>query len=197
MLRRRGIGATSPIDPSILLEEDDEPRCSCFLKENKPDFSVEDDPETDLEHRFEFVEDHNCQAKTSLTQKYLLDFVTDEQVHRLHNSCIPNVNGNCSIGPPKPGPTLQNGLYVNVVPNVNIESIPKDIKNFSSENFRKYSFSEADSASVIVKSEVMERTGDEEERPDSDNCFREWHEVIETPSYNGEILKILPYVIID
>lgn len=187
-----------PIDKSVLLEEEEE-ICLCYLKEIKPDFSVEEDSEINLEHRFEAVEDHNCPAKVHLTEKYHLDYVTEERVHRLHDSYVPNVNGNFSMGPPKPEPVLEeNGLYTNVVPNVNLERIPKDVKDFSSENFKKYSVSETGGESDVVKSEVMERTGDEA-RPDSDNnsSFREWHEVVETPSYNGEILKILPYVIID
>lgn len=187
-----------PIDKSVLLEEEED-ICLCYLKEVKPDFSVEEDSEINLEHRFEVIEDHSCPAKVHLTDKYHLDYVTEKQVHRLHNSYIPNVNGNISIGPPKPEPALQeNDLYVNVVPNVNLERIPKDMKDFSSENFRKYSVSETGGEDALVKSEVIERTGDEA-RPDSDNnsSFREWHEVIETPSHDGEILKILPYVIID
>ncbi|XP_023021053.1 mediator complex subunit 26 [Leptinotarsa decemlineata] len=180
-----------PVDESVLLD-DEGVRCSCTFKENKSDFSVEEDVEADVDRKFEFIEDHNCQAKFSLRKKYHLNSVTDEQVRRLHHTFIPNVNGNFSIGSQKPGPELQeNGLYVNVVPNLNIESIPKDVKNFSGESYSRYSFSDTGG----VKSEIKERTGDEV--PDSGECFKEWHEVIDTPSYDGEILKILPYVIID
>lgn len=188
-----------PIDKSVLLEDDEEPRCSCILKENRTDFSVEDDPDLELTNKFEFIEDHDCRAKYSLREKYHLDNVSEDRVHRLHTIVIPNVNGNISLGPPKSCTLLQeNGLYVNVVPNVNIESIPKDIKDFSGENFSRYSFSENASTSVSdpVKNEPVKRTGDKivDENVES---FREWHEVIELPSYEGEILKILPYVIID
>ncbi|KAJ8951158.1 hypothetical protein NQ318_021602 [Aromia moschata] len=189
-----------PIDRSVLLEDDEEDRCTCLLKENKPDFSVEDDGDVEPLHRLEFVEDYSCHSKASLARKYHLEGVTEEQAHRLHDTCIPNVNGNFSIGPPKPSPVvLENGLYTNVVPNVNAERIPKDVKYFSGESFARYSFSEttAGGGSVPVKSEVVERTGDEGATPDSDNSFREWHELVETPSYDGEILRILPYVIID
>lgn len=184
-----------PIDKSVLVEEIE--RCTCFLKENKTDFSVDDDPEVEQFERFEFVEDQDCQTKLSLREKYHLDSVTDEEVHRLHTTYIPNVNGNYSVGNPKEDTLLQeNGLYMNVVPNVNIENITKDIKNFDSENFSKYRFSEGESDSAGgMESEC--RTGDEAVDCSDNNCFREWHEVIETPSYNGEILKILPYVIID
>lgn len=188
-----------PIDKSVLFEQNEEEKCTCVLKENKTDFSVDDDPEVEQFHRFEFIEDQDCQAKLNLREKYHLDSVTDEEVHRLHTTYIPNVNGNYSVGCPKQDTPLQeNGLYMNVVPNVNIENIPKDIKNFKSENFSKYRFSEGNGDSTSgVKSECVERTGDEAVDHSDNNCFREWHEVIETPSYNGEILKILPYVIID
>ncbi|XP_028132864.1 mediator of RNA polymerase II transcription subunit 26 [Diabrotica virgifera virgifera] len=181
-----------PIDKSVLLE-DDEVQCTCILKENKSDFSVEEEAEIDLEHKFEFVEDHNCQAKYKLRETYHLDHVTDEMVERLHNTLIPNVNGNSSMGPPAPEPVMQeNGLYVNVVPNVNIESIPKNVKNFAGENFSRYSFSETPE----VKQVPEERTGGDVYTSDN-KCFREWHEVTDTTSYQGEIFKILPYVIID
>ncbi|KAJ8976604.1 hypothetical protein NQ317_005794 [Molorchus minor] len=186
-----------PIDKSVLLEEEDEERCTCVLNETKPDFSIEDDCDVSIQNRFKFIEDHDCPAKLCLTNKYHLDCVTEESVHRLHTSDIPNVNGNHSIGPPKPGPVmLENGLYANIVPNVNTERIPKDVKYFSSETFSRYSFSETEVDNVVVKSEVMERTGDDATY-NSDNSYREWHEMVETPSFNGEILKILPYVIID
>nr|CAH7725371.1 unnamed protein product [Callosobruchus chinensis] len=190
-----------PIDKSVLLEDEDEVQCTCTLKETKSDFSVEEDAEPNLlERRYEFVEDRNCPAREHLQQKYHLDHVTEEQARRLHAMCIPNLNGNCSLRTPKEEPqVLDNGLFADVVPNVTREYIPKDAKCFTSENFKKYSFSEGGGGGgggcgVVVKSEESEeRTGD-----DSDTrCFREWHDVIAVPSYNGEISKILPYVIID
>lgn len=188
-----------PIDKSVLFNESEVVRCTCFLKENKTDFSVDDDPEVEQFHRYEFVEDQDCQAKFNLREQYHLENVTDEEVHRLHTTYIPNVNGNYSVGNPKDDiPLQQNGLYMNVVPNVNIENIPKDVKNFQGENFSKYRFSEVKSDRVSGESDCVERTGDVKSLDKSDTkCFREWHEVIETPSYSGEILKILPYVIID
>lgn len=188
-----------PIDKSILFNENDDERCTCSLKENKTDFCVEDDTEVEHFNRFEFVEDQDCQAKLNLRETYHLDRVTEEEVHRLHATYLPNVNGNYSVGDPKKDTCIQeSGLYMNVVPNVNVENIPKDIKSFDSENFSKYRFSEEKNSDSTcgVKSECVERTGDEAV-DSSDKCFREWHEVIETPSYNGETLKILPYVIID
>ncbi|VEN53112.1 unnamed protein product [Callosobruchus maculatus] len=193
-----------PIDKSVLLEDEDEVQCTCILKETKSDFSVEEDAEPNLlQRRYEFVEDGNCPARDHLQHKYHLDHVTEEQARRLHAVCIPNLNGNRSLPTPKDEPRLlDDGLYADVVPNVTREYLPKDAKCFAGENFKKYSFSEAgvesecgEGGGGVVKSEVSEeRTGDD----DGDTrCFREWHDVIAVPSYNGEIFKILPYVIID
>lgn len=232
-----------PIDKSILyVQEDDQPTCTCYLREIPPEENTslaENNSEENkiiLPPRYEMVEDPDCPAKKYLVEKYNLDSVTDEQVERLHICCLPNVNGNLSLGGPKPGPQmLENGLYMNVVPNVNIESIPKNIKSdFPSENFKKYSISE-EGSSVDVEGETglcenksnisddhmdVNRTNNSDHsiitnNVDSNNessdktnvnnsgdktnnySFREWHEVVETSSYNGEILRILPYVIID
>ncbi|KAF5284003.1 hypothetical protein FQR65_LT13637 [Abscondita terminalis] len=183
-----------PIDRSVLDEkDDDEARCTCQLIENKTDFSIaDDDDEVNLQHTFEFVEDDECPARTHLTSKYNLGLdseILNKQVERLHAECIPNVNGNFGVGQCKDeAKQTDDGLYVNVVPNVNTENLLKSSSNIdytqpASENFKKYSISEP---------------GNEQEENDSDKtAFREWHEVLETPSYNGEILKILPYVIID
>lgn len=162
-----------PIDPSVLEEEEDpQPRCTCILKEHK-DFAVDDSDE--LGQPFEFIEDGECAARLHFEEKLQSKEVTPEE---LHTKFIENVNGNWGVGVEKNPPDVdENGLFVNVVPNVNTESIPKDVKDFDCENYKKYSISESD------------RTGD--------RVFREWHEVLDTPSYNGEIFKILPYVIID
>lgn len=182
-----------PIDRSVLTNESDV-TCSCHLKEYKSDFSIGDEPES-LEHKFEFIEDCNCSAKKYLEEKYNLSSVTDDCVRKLHETFIPCVNGNISLGQDKNLPELDdNGLYVNVVPNVNIEHIPKkmnDSQDFTSENYKKYSISDCASD--------MARTISDDNISDSSQgkTFREWHEVVETTPYNGEILKILPYVIID
>lgn len=206
-----------PIDPSVLDEKDPQPQCSCQLIENKTDFSVEDDEEVNLQHTFEFVEDSNCSAKSYLTEKYHLDSeMLDERVQRLHAECIPNVNGNYGVGSctnDSQG-TDENGLYLNVVPNVNTENLPKfssiDYTQPASENFKKYSISEKlpDSNNKCVEgvakndnselNSTVQNGGSDSNNGNSDTqTFREWHEVLDTPSYNGEILKILPYVIID
>lgn len=161
--------------------------------------------QVNLEHTFEFVEDSHCSAKLHLGQKYRLHLSpssVEERVRQLHASDLPNVNGNNSIGVSKPGPAMTaDDLYVNIVPNVHTEHIPKfssvDHTRPASENFKKYSISE----------DGRIECGNGTEDSKSDNwqvgdikhtmTFREWHEVVETPSYDGEILKILPYVIID
>lgn len=179
-----------PIDKSVLDEKDPEPQCSCQLIENKTDFSIEDDEEVNLQHTFEFVEDDACSARTYLTNKYNLGLDSEtlnKQVERLHTECVPNVNGNFGVGKCKDEAERTDGLYVNVVPNVNTENLLKfsniDYTQPASENFKKYSISETEGTEGVAQN--------------SDSAFREWHEVLETPSYNGEIFKILPYVIID
>ncbi|KAF2896360.1 hypothetical protein ILUMI_09823 [Ignelater luminosus] len=206
-----------PIDRSVLDEKDPQPQCSCQLIENKTDFSVEDDEEVNLQHTFEFVEDSNCSAKSYLIEKYHLDSeMLDERVQRLHAECTPNVNGNYGVGSCKNDSqaTDENGLYVNVVPNVNTENLPKfssiDYTQPASENFKKYSISEklpgsnnkcvegvAKNDNCELNSTVQNGGSDSNNGNSDTQTFREWHEVLETPSYNGEILKILPYVIID
>ncbi|XP_044260783.1 uncharacterized protein LOC123008827 isoform X2 [Tribolium madens] len=165
--------ALAQLPPLEVVEEEPQPVCTCVLKEHK-DFAVDDTEE--LGQPFEFVEDEECAARLHFEEVRKTAQVSPEE---LHDKFIENVNGNWGVGAPKKGPEIDDrGLFVNVVPNVNTESIPKDVKaDFSCENYKKYSISESD------------RTGD--------RVFREWHEVVETPSYNGEIFKILPYVIID
>lgn len=191
------------------INDDYEIQCSCPLKEFNNDFSI--DGEEASEHKFEFTEDCNCSAKKYLEEKYHLNDVTDDRVKQLHETFIPCVNGNISLGREKCSPEIDqwNGLYVNVVPNVNTEHIPKKLYNnnddspdFTSENYKKYSIS--DCASDINKTTNVTTTtdsGDNTNVSSSDlsqgKTFREWHELVETTSYNGEILKILPYVIID
>lgn len=177
-----------PIDASVLEESETDPPCTCQMVETKTDFSVEEDF-VDVGPKFEFVEDCRCAAKSFLADKYRLGAVTDDRVYHLHENFIPNVNGNFSVGGCKSGPEiLENGCYVNVVPNVNMERIPKNHKvDFTSENYKKYSISDNKDESTFSNTSDV----------NSEQTFREWHELVDTPSYNGENLKILPYVIID
>lgn len=133
--------------------------------------------EDDLFPVYEIEEDHTCGARAYLERRYHLGEVTEERVNKLHSEFVENVNGNVSLGGAVVGPALRDdGLFVDVVPKVNSECLPKDPK--PCENYKKYSISE-------------ERTVGE------GKTFREWHEVVEMTSYDGEILKILPYCIID
>ncbi|XP_044764046.1 uncharacterized protein LOC123320711 [Coccinella septempunctata] len=178
-----------PVDLSFLQEpEPEEPSCTCVLRENKTDFSVEEAPaETEPEPpcQFEFVEDETCPAKTHYEEKYRLNDVDECRVQQLGQTYLPNVNGNPLTVPNEEVVEKDDrGLYVNVVPNVYSECKLKG--ELPKENYKKYSISEAGEAPAD------ERTGD------SEFCgFAEWHECIERPSYNGDTLKILPYVVID
>ncbi|KAL3271548.1 hypothetical protein HHI36_022025 [Cryptolaemus montrouzieri] len=180
-----------PVDRTKLDEDsEDEPWCSCYLKENKSFFSVVDEgteTEPEQQNRFEFVEDDQCAAKTFYTNKYHFDDVDECRVHQLSQECLPNVNGNLTVGPKDEIVEKDEyGLFVNVVPNVYSECKLKG--DTPDENFKKYSISE----NAPVDETIEKRTGD-----NAFKGFAEWHECIETPSYNGEILKILPYVVID
>lgn len=197
-----------PVDKSCLYQSDPEDvECSCVLQEYKSDFSVvaddEDEEETEANAeraQFEFKEDCDCPARVYLRDKYHLDGVSEERVHKLHERFVPGLNGNESSGRTNCGPEmLPDGLlYVNVVPNRNSESIPKcgsGGRDFACENFKKYSISEGEGADGVPRdAETCERTSDVSSEK---GTFKEWHEVVERPSYNGEIFKILPYVIID
>lgn len=183
-----------PIDRSVLLEEEVESDpCTCILKEQKA-AEEEDSQLLNSIPTYEFSEDNDCQAKLKLREIYHSENVDNEMVERLHNTFIPNVNGNYSMNPPESSEAIQeNGLYVNVVPIVNIESIPKNVKNFATENYSRYRFSESEEVQENVDSGRTEGGASV-----SDNkCFREWHEVVDTTSYQGENIRILPYVIID
>lgn len=129
---------------------------------------------------YEIEEDYTCSARAYLEERYHLGEVTEDRVRQLHSEFLENVNGNVSRGGGAGAggePALgEDGLFADVVPKVNGECLPKDPK--PCENYKKYSISE-------------ERTVGEGQ------TFREWHEVVEAGSYNGEILRILPYCIID
>lgn len=230
-----------PIDRSFLeVADPDDVRCTCVLKEKKPKgFSIDGDESEEEDDKIEFLEDCNCDARAYLEQKYHLRDATDDRVISLHSKYIANVNGNFSLGSDKRETVLdERELFVNVVPNVNTDCIPK---SFHSENFKKYNISdqtdeeEGDWFQGAVKTEQSlfkrntehvnqnEHTSEQSEESlheqsvggeMSSGCegikgdiekeegatlstFREWHEVVEVPSYGGDILRILPYVIID
>ncbi|KAK9876250.1 hypothetical protein WA026_012549 [Henosepilachna vigintioctopunctata] len=91
-----------PIEPTRLDVDDDEPWCSCYLKENKSDFSVVEEDEEDktveaTPNRFEFVTDELCPAKTFYANKYHTDTVDECRARLLGRERLPNVNGNESV----------------------------------------------------------------------------------------------------
>lgn len=187
-----------PIDKSVLLEEDPEPKCTCQLIENEVE-NVTETGDVIVSQSYEFVEDENCASLNHLIRKYKLnDEELSERVKKLHDEYLPNINGNCSAGCcTKKTQMSDDGLYLNVVPNVNTDNLFKfnDVDNEkpASENFKKYSISEngtPDEDCVAKNDELLTNKCE-------NSKFSEWHEVLETPSYNGETLKILPYVIID
>ena len=206
--------ALARLPPILPVNDDDEDGiyCSCVLKEHKSDFSMEEDAEIP-EHKFEFVVDDECPATEHLGRKYHLGEVAEDRVLELHGCFLPGVNGNCSLGRAKEGPQISsNGLYVNVVPNRNTECIPKCSSDaFTTENFQKYNISNRTENSLDsgnCSGKLEEETGGvggtvawgrDGGAPCGDrmNTFREWHEMVEMPSYNEEVLRILPYVIID
>ncbi|XP_030763847.1 mediator of RNA polymerase II transcription subunit 26 [Sitophilus oryzae] len=197
-----------PIDKSILLEDDSsQPPCTCFIKENKLDFSV-DDEDVEQPPPYEIIEDPECAAKCYLANKYKTFDISNEKVNHLHDNNIPNVNGNYSIGSSKPEPQVRNGLYVNIVPNI-YERLERDVRNFNGETFKKYSVSKEtdDGVSVIndkideknkwIRENSEEKSDICESRTEDKKVFREWYECLDKPSYNGDILRILPYCIVD
>lgn len=171
-----------PIDRSVLEEEEAE-QCTCS-------FVDETDPAKGCD------EDCDCVAKKHLEDKYLLGEASEERARQLHDTYIPGVNGNISLGcRKKPPETTEDGLYVNVVPNVNTEHLPKNQNSTDyspSENYKKYSISDCVGSAGGTTISDGDISAQNEEL-----TFREWHEVLVTPFGDGEFAKILPYVIID
>ncbi|XP_066257751.1 mediator of RNA polymerase II transcription subunit 26-like [Euwallacea similis] len=213
-----------PIDKSVLEEDCEEPPCTCRLKENKPSaFSIGDEEE-EQPPLYEIVEDPACPAKEFLEELYQVHEVSDEKILRLHESCLPNVNGNWSLGTPRPEPPKVEGLYVNVVPNI-YERLDKDVRPFDS--FKKYSVSEGNikggsptinNSDNVIKSppesingggtnesdsviepelNTSENNENSDIRTEKLEVFREWYECVDRSSYNEDTLRILPYCILD
>ncbi|XP_050305460.1 mediator of RNA polymerase II transcription subunit 26-like isoform X2 [Anthonomus grandis grandis] len=226
-----------PVDRSVLDVPDPEPPCTCLLKENQrrfaSAFSIGDEEvggdRPPSPPPFEVIEDPACPARHYIEHKYRVHDVSEEKIRRLHESFLPNINGNWSLGTPRPEAfTNEDGLYANVVPNI-YERLDKDVKPFDS--FKKYSVSEGDpmvkephnvikeeeedrkvnggnrSSLVSDKQEIgvinanSDTNGDDGDRTATGGgqleVFREWYECIDTPSYHGDALRILPYCIVD
>ncbi|CAG9770373.1 unnamed protein product [Ceutorhynchus assimilis] len=219
---KEALALLPPIDRSVLNEMYPDPPCTCRLKENsKPSaFSIGDDEDEDAKQLppFQIIEDPLCPAKGHFAKQYRIQDISEEKIHRLHEESLPNMNGNWSLGTPRPDSQKIDGLYVNVVPNI-YERLDKDLRPFDS--FKKYSFSEgegatsaitnnvieseeANSDSVIIKSEqdqeakvVNNSEHNDNNRTEEQKVFREWYECVDRSSYSGETLRILPYCIVD
>lgn len=128
-----------------------------------------------------------CPAKIFLRNKYNLDVTELEQVPVLHSECVPNVNGN--LGALPPGPELADsrlGDPDNIVPSLSSQRLSRTQPD---ENFDKYSIS--------IGGSVDQPPAPSCDRTDSHSNFHEWHETLDLRSYNDELLRVLPYVIID
>ncbi|XP_043289673.1 mediator of RNA polymerase II transcription subunit 26 isoform X4 [Venturia canescens] len=93
--------------------------------------------------------------------------ITDKDVERLHEECIEGLNGNFQS---KIHDTKIGEDTVDIVRNNDIDIIDE-----------------------IKSKTIYRRLGGKE----NDREFREWHEMLARPSYEGQTLHILPYVIID
>lgn len=136
----------------------------------------------------------NCATRLYMRDRYKLDCVSDEMVEGLKDTFIENVNGNYGLKTDTSVSALsENGLYVNIVPNFESLSRSEDLSCVPSESFNKYSIS--------IDSGGDEQPGGVCDSEDpvriKDSEFREWHQTLDVQSYNGESLRILPYVIID
>lgn len=152
-------------------ESDDEQTCSKSVNKSDKEQCEETD-ESVL----------NCATRLYIRDKYKLDSVSDESVEKLRYGCIKNVNGNFGFVTDSPEAALsENG--VNTVPNV--ASLKKDLSCTPSESFNKYSIS------------IASKCDNEGPTRSREFEFREWHQTLDVESYNGESLRILPYVIID
>ena len=91
--------------------------------------------------------------------------VTDDDVDRLHETCIEGVNGN-------------------------FQDIAEDTGSEKVDDIR---VNDELSIAELKKKGVYRSLGGKE----NNRKFREWHEMLARPSYDGQTLHILPYVIVD
>lgn len=192
-----------PIDMDGGEDEHETPVCWCVMKEPVEsslvvDGSAEERPPLPPPP-VAFREHVDCPARRRLEEKYRLNDVGDERVALLHAAYADNLNGNygearlqCEQQQQQPSspttatstPSTISHTDVNIVPN--FYQLPAK-SEACSETYKKYSISE----------------GGEERGPgpgqDSTKGrqFCEFHECLDRPSYDGETLRILPYVIID
>lgn len=99
--------------------------------------------------------------------------ITEDDVDRLHGECVEGLNGNFQMK----------------------MKITNDNENDETRVAKLDDIRASDEWSIadVKKKGVYRRLGGDED----DREFREWHEMLARPSYDGQILHILPYVIID
>ncbi|XP_055714673.1 mediator of RNA polymerase II transcription subunit 26 [Phlebotomus papatasi] len=147
---------------------------------------------------FKCIEDPECPANREVGH------VTSEDILALHSLPLEHVNGNWSmVGVHHSGdtvvtpPSLQlsnacdsdGGVYERVVPQYNhivMDRIPKCPPPEGIRWHRKCPKAKNNNPedSLMVA-------------PQANRVFREWFETVQLPSYNDELLTILPYVVID
>lgn len=101
-------------------------------------------------------------------------------------------NANSSVSDVDPVDREINNI-LSQLPPINYESIcwsddEKHIDNSTSENL---------DPKDLFTNQIEGITGNYSECIDKESCFREWHECVSRRSYKGELLHILPYVVID
>lgn len=209
-----------PIDHCVLEQPDEFPLCTCPLpvcefdnitvqiieNEEKEPYSIFN-TSPKREETFKTVKSDiiptddddeiviNCPTRMYLQNKYKLNSVSDNTYETIKNKCIKNINGNYGLKNDE-NSIIESGLYDNIVPK--ISSLRKDLSTDKSylpcENFNKYSISIDDDDDDISTNICDTVIGVDKVK----NCeFREWHETLDVESYDGETLRILPYVIID
>lgn len=145
---------------------------------------------------FKCIEDPDCPANREVGH------VTSEDILALHSLPLEHVNGNWSMGvhsetaaPSSQLPKNENGsggdgLFERVVPQYNhivMDRIPKCPPPEGVRWHRKCPKAKNNNPedSLMVAPQAANRV------------FREWFETVQLPSYNDELLTILPYVVID
>lgn len=178
----------APPSPEVIKVETSETGSECdskvVVKTDVGDSAlVEDASDSELDELLV----SKCPAKLFLRDKYNLDVGETEQVPVLHSECVSNVNGNFGASSPDVEPADSRlGDPNNIVPSLSSQRLSRTQPD---ENFDKYSIS--------IGGSVDARPAPTCDRTDSHSNFHEWHETLDLRSYNDELLRVLPYVIID
>ncbi|XP_015602767.1 mediator of RNA polymerase II transcription subunit 26 isoform X2 [Cephus cinctus] len=114
--------------------------------------------------------------------------VTTEDLERLHTKCIEGLNGNFQPKLSSLTSTISNNITSTTNSDTTSDATNSDISSKPGSS----------SADVLLQDSSNHLdAGYRSNDGRSDVEFREWHEMLARPSYNGQILHILPYVIID